>query len=223
MRELGNKTQKQIQIHFGASLSAERQLAAVSALAALLKVSPEQIKFEPACKRGMEFDVDLSAEASERLHALLQSNSGQLRLLGVEKVILERPSGEIQKWTVDDGQFALKAAVVSPAQVERQSVLQPVPRIWLFHLIYFLVTAALSLSILSYSRWVALSLLLITMLCGVGMLLAGFRRLLAAHVLAVTAGIGAPLVLFSRLWPGQTVVLLAALIIGVYLARRLLF
>ncbi len=209
------------------NLSAERQAAAINAVAGLLGVAPELFRNGPWPDRLRELDALLPDQAVEQLHTLLRTNSGPLRMLGVERVMLQRMSGEMQHWTNTGGRFDLKAtsppaddAFESPNGPLSSFEFEAVPRIWLFHLIYFLVTGVLSLSVVQYSTGVAISLLLMTLACTAGMILAGFKRLLATHILAIAVGLIAPVIVFGRLGPLSTSLLFTGLVAGIFLVRR---
>lgn len=194
-----------------------RQSVALEALATVLKVSPTEVS---PCQAAVQSDngvnVDLPVRAVARLRTLMQNNNGQLRLLGLKNVILEGEPGTIEKWCVSNGRFDLET---SAAAVE---TFEPVPRIWLYHVIYLVVTVLLAASIVRFSTLVAASLLLISAICVAGIGLARRRRYLAAHLLAVAIGLGAPLVVCARLLPLQTLLLFLALILGTYIFRRTL-
>lgn len=216
-----------VQFHFHkafAALPSERQTAALSAVAALLDITPDLFSHTTRQKKKREVTAFLPTEAVEHLHDLLQTNSGSLRLLGVDQVTLMRASGEMEQWRVAQGQFDLEASIPAEAFEETDDgPTGPVPRIWLFHLIYFFVTGVLSVSIFQYSPAVALSLLLMTLACAGGMLLARFRRSLYAHVLAVAVGLTAPIIIFGRLWPLQTLLFFTGLALVVFIIRRFIF
>ena len=210
------------EIHIGfqgefAALSQQRQSAALEALATVLKIPPERLGHHLVAGDEAEFEVELPTRAVERLRTLLQTNNGQLRLLGLKNVILQGETGKVERWQVRNGRFDLEATVPTYQSFE------PVPRIWLYHLIYLLVTIMLAISILRFSHLVSTSLLLISAICMVGILLARVRRQLAAHVLAVAIGLGAPIVVCARLFPGQTLLLFLVLISGIAIFRRFLF
>jgi len=212
------------EIHIGfqgefAALSQQRQSAALEALAAVLKIPSEGLGLRQQMMPGdaAEFEMKLPTGAVERLRTLLQTNNGQLRLLGLKNVILEGETGKVETWRVRNGRFDLEASGPTYATFE------PVPRIWLYHLIYLMVTIMLAISILRFSHLVSTSLLLISAICLVGILFTRVRRELAAHVLAVAIGLGAPIVVCARLFPTQTLLLFLVLISGITIFRRFLF
>lgn len=86
-------------------LSAERQTATIDALAALMGISPQAIEVYSVSHRSILFDLSIPFYAVQRLRSRLQSNSAQLCLLKVEKVILEGQAGEIEKWVIKEGKF----------------------------------------------------------------------------------------------------------------------
>jgi hypothetical protein len=220
-----NKQQRRIQLYFFdnfTALTPERQAAAKDAVAALLKVAPESLPEQETATANRKVNLCVPAQVVEDLHTLLQTNNGSLRLLGLKKVILERASTAIEAWAVENGQFNLVARAAPTIDEAGKPVQQfePVPRIWLFHLIYLFVTLSLAASILRFSYFVSLSLIFITAVCALGLLLVWLRRFMAAHILAVAIGLGAPVVVFARLWPLQTILLFFFLILGIFIIRR---
>ena len=181
---------------------------------------------QPTAKDTSSYYIGLPKEAVLYLCTLLQTNNGQLRLLGVKSVVLENTSGYIEKWVVRGGEFYLEVSM-PPALTDKTGkpldAFESVPRVWLFHLTYFVVTILLAASILRFSYNVAVSLVLIAVICAVGVLMARFRKLVGAHVLAVTIGLGTPIVVCARLWPNQTLLLFLTLLFGIFMFRRFLF
>ena len=226
---LENNAPKQIQICFNDAFAiwpVERQGTTRTALSSVLGVGLDCISSQRVCGDNIGYDLSVSSAEAENLHCLLQENSGQLRLLGIENIILERAAGDIEMWMVVTGRFKLVKTVPPILPSEAGQVIsgfEAVPRIWLFHLVYLLVTVALAISILRFSTLVSFSLLLISFAAGVGVLLARTHRLVAAHILAVAIGLGAPIVVCARLWPNQTVILFIFLVSGIFMARRSLF
>ncbi len=92
------------------SLSAERRSSIIDALAGLLRIPPGAIEVYQVYGGSIVFDLGLSTNAVQRLRSLLQSNNAQLRLLKIEKVILERKVGEIEVWIIKAGKFHLVAS-----------------------------------------------------------------------------------------------------------------
>jgi tetratricopeptide (TPR) repeat protein len=88
-------------------LSDDRQSAAIAAFAAVMGISSQEIEVYRVYEGSIVFDLGIPPNAIHRLRSLLQSNSGQLRLLKVEKVIMERESGEIEEWIIKEGKFDL--------------------------------------------------------------------------------------------------------------------
>ncbi len=228
-----DRNPRQVQIHFRntfSSLPAKRRAAALGAVGVVLDIAPGLFKAHPT-NNGQEFDLAVPSNAAERLGTILQGNSGTLRLLGVEKVILETESGGIEQWVAKSGKYQLEVSLPptcvstlnAPITGKSHGTFEPAPRIWLFHLAYLLVTLALAASIFSYSQVVSMSLLLISSVCTFGMVLVRLRRLTAAHLLAVAIGLGVPIVVCTRLWPIQTIILFLVLTIGIFLVRRSLF
>ena len=107
---LSSKQRVQFFMHsdFG-SLPAERWLAATTALTTLMGTSLQEVAIYRAYQGNRIFDLGVPARSVERLRALLQSNNGQLRLLRVKKVKLEKAPGEIEEWAIKDGRFYLES------------------------------------------------------------------------------------------------------------------
>ncbi len=95
--------------------SAGRQSAAVDALAAIIGISSEAIRVRAAPEGKTAFKLSLPFAAVERIRSLLQSNSAQLRLLRVERVVLEGETGAAEEWAIKEGRFEARAA---PQEVE---------------------------------------------------------------------------------------------------------
>ena len=209
-----------------AALSAERRTALLEAFAAMLKISVQAIEVYGVYEGSLVFDLGLPPPAVQYLRALLQTNNPQLRLLGVEKVFLERESGEFEAWSRAEEKFKL-AASSRPLKISRDRrgklwlAFEPVPGIWRFHLIYLLVTVAMGLSMVPYPQGISLFLLGGACLAGIGLCL--FQRILAAHILALAIGLVAPVVVLAKLPIVQTTIFLAGLIGVIFLARRYLF
>lgn len=217
-----------IRIHYSEPAiksSQERRLATIGAIAAMLKIAPESIQEQPALNTGRDIDLSIPAKMVERLRSLLQTDAAALRLLGVEKLILKRDSGEFEAWEVKDGKFQLETVVLPKTGSKREPApdFQAVPRIWLFHLTYLIVTVALAASIFSYSPAVSASLLIVSVTCALGIFLVRLRQVMIAHVLAVAVGLGAPLVVCGRLLPYQTLLLFTMLLAVIFIARKSLF
>jgi hypothetical protein len=107
-------------------LSDDRQSAAIAAFAAVMGISSQEIEVYRVYEGSIVFDLGIPFNAIHRLRSLLQSNSGQLHLLKVEKVILERESGEIEEWTIKEGKFELvtpSRRVTSLPSAQKQSAL----------------------------------------------------------------------------------------------------
>jgi uncharacterized protein YjbI with pentapeptide repeats len=107
-------------------LSDDRQSAAIAAFAAVMGISSQEIEVYRVYEGSIVFDLGIPLNAIHRLRSLLQSNSGQLHLLKVEKVILERESGEIEEWTIKEGKFELvtpSRRVTSLPSAQKQSAL----------------------------------------------------------------------------------------------------
>jgi len=101
------KQRAQVYLQGDFPLSAERQSAAIDAFAAVMGISPQEIEVYRVYEGSIVFDLGIPSNAVQRLRSLLQSNSPQLRLLRVEKVILEGEAGEIEEWIIKEGRFDL--------------------------------------------------------------------------------------------------------------------
>ena len=221
-------TIQQVHIDFRpdfAARSADRQAATLSALANLFDIPAEWVKLR-ADHRGAK--VDLAADPGEDLPTLLHSNSGSLRLLGVERVMLAQASGNVQVWVLERGQFYLAASIQLTETNDQDAPqvdddFEPVPRIWLFHVIYLVVTTMLAASMFQYSASLALSMFMVAIMSLGGVLLARLRHSRSAHILALTVGVSAPIILCTRMLPYQTIIFISLLVLGIFLARRTLF
>jgi len=222
-------SKQQVQIHLQGdffALSPQRRAATVAALASVMKIAPKEIEVHKIYQGSIVFDLRVPVVAAERFRSQLQTNNAQLRLLGIERVILERKSGLFEAWVAKKGKFNLTSIVSLSSEDETEKNPKSkspffVPGIWRFHLIYLFVTLAMGLSIYPYSQFV--SLLLISGVCAFGILLAFSNRPMAAHVLAVSIGLGAPVVVLAFLLPVQTVLFFLFLIFGITMIRRFLF
>jgi len=107
---LSSKQRVQFFMHsdFG-SLPADRWSAATAALTTLMGTSLQEVAIYRAYQGNKIFDLGVPARSVERLRSLLQSNNGQLRLLRVKKVKLEKTTGEIEEWAIKDGRFYLES------------------------------------------------------------------------------------------------------------------
>jgi tetratricopeptide (TPR) repeat protein len=115
--------QRRVQIFLHGDFSSfgeERQGAVVDALAGLLGISSQSVEVYSVYAGSVVFDLGLPFGAVQRLRHLLQSNNGQLRLLRVEKVILEFSQGETETWLVEEGRFRLVAAPEPPDYLARR-------------------------------------------------------------------------------------------------------
>lgn len=203
------------------SLSRERRLAAIAAFASIMKILPKEIEVYTVYEENIAFEMGVPAKAVEHLRNHIQSNSAQLRLLGVHKAIIERESGVIESWIVQGGKFEMEAFLDPISTDDDSNTFMPIPDIWRFHLIYLLVTMAIGGAIFPFSQFA--SVLLISGVCAFGIVLAFSEQLMAAQVLAATIGLGTPIVVFARLLPAQTAILFLFLIFGISMVRRLLF
>ncbi len=180
-----------------------------------------------SCTKGgsIVFDLGLPRNAAQQLSLLLEANSPQLRLLGVQKVFLEKETGQIEEWVVEEGQFKLVSAIspLIPLDIQGKSTktFTPIPGMWRFHVIYMTITLVMAWSAYPFSLFA--SLLVISGACGLGMVLAFYKRFMATQILALTIGLGSPIVIFAKLLPVQTVVFLSVLVLGFTLIRRSLF
>jgi len=88
-----------------ATVSTEVKQAAIDAFAAVMGISPQEVKLFGVSAGSIIFDVGIPPEGADRLHRQLQRNSAQLRLLNVQRVSITMPGGTTQIWHYDDGQF----------------------------------------------------------------------------------------------------------------------
>lgn len=110
-----------------------------------------------------------------------------------------------------------------PGKKPKPDEFHPVPGIWRFHLAYLFVTLAMGWSFSPYNSTLTTSLLLVAGACFVGMLLAFWRQVRAAHMLALAIGLGTPVVVFAGLWFVHTILLFAALLSGIFVGRDDIF
>ena len=102
------------------SLPADRRSSIIDALAGLLRIPSEVIEVYRVYEGSVVFDLGIPSNAIQRLRSLLQSNNAQLRLLGVEKVILERELGK-EEWVLKEGKFDL---ALTPSLAQRKPAQQ---------------------------------------------------------------------------------------------------
>ena len=117
------------------SLSADRQSAAIAAFAAVMETSPQAIMVYRVFEGSIVFNLGIPSDAAQRLRFLLQSNDAQLHRLGVEKIILEMESGEIEEWVIKEGNFDLVTSIEGDteqqrAQRNRRAMLELVKSFW---------------------------------------------------------------------------------------------
>ncbi|MGB0386665.1 MAG: hypothetical protein ACPGWR_17785 [Ardenticatenaceae bacterium] len=98
---------------------------------------------------------------------------------------------------------------------------EPIAKIWRFHVIYFVVTMALSWSMFPFPT--SFSMFLVSMLSALGIVLDVMKKSMAAHILAVAIGLGTPVVVFATLLPYQTILFFACFTGLLYLVREHLF
>jgi len=222
--ELKQQVQLQIQGEVS-SLSAERQWAALEAIASLLKVPPDSIDLYQIYTGSIIFDLGVPQQAIDRLRSLLESNSPQLRLLGIEKVLLQTEADTMEEWARRNGKFSLISSdtpVVSvDARGKPKETFKPIRGIWIFHMVYLIVTIAIALSAFPHALFV--SLLLISAFSAVGLLLAVTQQFMASQVLALAIGVGSPIIIFATLSPLFTVALFLLLTLLFATVRKWLF
>ena len=80
---------------------------AIAVLAAAMEIRPQDIELYRAEPGSIVFDIGVPSDGVQRLRARLAANSAQLRLLKVERVILEQPSGGIEEWVFKEDKFEL--------------------------------------------------------------------------------------------------------------------
>ncbi len=226
---LSTNLDRTVQLCFGgkfAAFSKERRDKAKAAFAATLGLADTELVIKPLDEDKTDYLTSLPVDKSEALHDLLKTNNGQLRLLDLNRVVMERSSGAVEEWTVEKGRFTLTASA-PPVQLDESG--QPIdednpsPRIWIFHLAYLFVSLALAASILRFSAMVSLSLLFITVLSLAGLILARYRQILLAHVLGVAVGLAAPVIICARLQPVATLIMLSSLVTVIFFVRRIIF
>jgi len=118
----GTTPERRVQIYLQgefSSLSTDRRAAAIDAFAAVMGISPQAIEVYRVYEGTIVFELGIPFNVMQRLRSLLQSNSAQLRLLRVEKVILEGEAGEVEEWVVKEGEFNLVTSTRSAELVEQ--------------------------------------------------------------------------------------------------------
>jgi hypothetical protein len=115
------------------SLPPDRRSEVIDALAGLLKIAPQAIELYSVYEGSVVFDLGLPLTAFHRLGSLLRANNAQLRLLGIERVILEKEPGEIEEWVVEGGRFSLVGAGVQPERLplKLRDRIEERVRVWL--------------------------------------------------------------------------------------------
>ncbi|HEX9925377.1 MAG TPA: hypothetical protein VGD99_22155, partial [Anaerolineae bacterium] len=112
----GNENILSVQVYIQgdlASLSEERKSASISAFAMVIGVSPDAIEVYRVYEGSVVFDLGVPAAAFQQLRSLLAHNNNQLRMLKVEKVILQRDTNEVEEWINEAGQFQLASGAGS--------------------------------------------------------------------------------------------------------------
>jgi len=99
------------------SLPPDRRSAVIDALAVLLKISTQTIEVYSVYEGSVVFDLGLPLTAFHRLGSLLEANNAHLRLLGIDRIILEKEAGEIEEWVVEKGRFSLVGAGGQPERL----------------------------------------------------------------------------------------------------------
>ena len=94
-----------------ASFTADRQRAIRDALGTILGISPDAIEINRVYPGSIVLDIDLPGEALSRLRLLLESNNAKLRLLGVERVVLEEVPDKTETWVHSGGRFIKEGMV----------------------------------------------------------------------------------------------------------------
>ena len=97
-----------------ATVSADVKQAAIDAFAAVMGISPEEVKLFGVAAGSIIFDIGIPPRGTERLKAQLQRNSAQLRILKVQRVSIVIPGGAAQTWRYEDGKFQLHETPLSP-------------------------------------------------------------------------------------------------------------
>ena len=97
----------------------------------------------------------------------------------------------------------------------------PIPRIWRFHAIYFLICLAMGAAMYPFKSSISFFFLAAFCVVGVGLSAVGEDR--GAHILPAGIGLITPFVFLGALVPLQTLIGLAALVVIFYLLRNIAF
>lgn len=98
---------------------------------------------------------------------------------------------------------------------------RPIPGLWRFHLIYFLVTLIMGWGFFPYALY--LSLVLIAVICFFGIVCSALKWFAISHVLALVIGLGTPMVVIGQMNWIVTVLTFLLLFGIVFRFRRDLF
>lgn len=88
-----------------AEMDSERRQALIITLAALTGISPKAIEVLSVTAGSIIFELGVPSSAVKRLRERLDNNSAQLRLLGIEKVVLGQETGQPEEWILQDRKF----------------------------------------------------------------------------------------------------------------------
>lgn len=80
---------------------------AIEAFAGAMQISPGEIQIDRICFGSIIFELRVIPEGIENFRSRLQSNSAQLRLLKVEKAVLEVGLYQREEWVFQEGRFIM--------------------------------------------------------------------------------------------------------------------
>jgi hypothetical protein len=89
------------------TFTTERQSTVIDTLAGLLGIPSQDITVYSVHDGSVALDLGLPSEAIERLRRLLETNNAQLRMLRIEKIILETGPNETETWILQEGWFTI--------------------------------------------------------------------------------------------------------------------
>jgi hypothetical protein len=102
-------------------LSAERQKAIIDALAGLMGIASQEIQVYRIYAGSIVFDLGIPENGVQHLRSLLQSNSAQLRLLKIEKIIFEPGVQGKENWLFKNGIF--RSSEMTKRITERKTIM----------------------------------------------------------------------------------------------------
>ncbi len=104
--------QRSVQIYLEgdfSSISEDRRSAAVDAFAAVMGISPHSIRVQRVYEGSIIFELTVPFSGIQHLRYRLETNSPQLRLLKVEKIILEIGPETYEEWNREGKEYLLSA------------------------------------------------------------------------------------------------------------------